>query len=62
MLEFSKHSKGGDAGITSCPVVSPAEFQCDTSSNFVFLINCSSLQVNEGVLLTMLSTENTECF
>lgn len=46
----------------SPPVVSPAEFQCGTSSNLVFFINCSRLQVNEWLLLTMLSTENIGCF
>lgn len=48
--------------VQASPVVSPAEFQCGTSSNLVFFINCSRLQANERLLLTMLSTENTECF
>lgn len=48
--------------VQASPVVSPAEFQCGTSSDLVFFINCSRLQVNERLLLTMLSTENIERF
>lgn len=48
--------------VQASPVVSPAEFQCGTSSDLVFFINCSRLQVNEWLLLTMLSTESIERF